>query len=227
MRTRRLGGVWGFEPQCTSLIIRLDTPSTPASFLNPVSLITGRSLLVPCPVTRATDRLDLIIGCYPGSLTAGRPWAEPEADTSEEALLSLTRAGFETLGLSRTIHVVMEKSVYFLGPSFSHLQNEKAGFDKQFSKLSCLILKSEALSAREILWWISTFIIDTGGDTLFGERARFGGVMSSSISQVSFQPSSHFQGASETSKTQQNAICNLCTSSSLSLCQFCLKCIIL
>ena len=145
MRKRRLSGLWGFDPQCTSLIHWARCPLNTGFIPPPRVTSHRRSALVPCPGTRATNRLDGILGCYPGSLTAGRSRAEPEADTSEEALLSLTRPGFETLGLSQTFYVVMEKSVYLRGPSFSHLQNEKAEFDKRFSKLSCLILKSEAL----------------------------------------------------------------------------------
>ena len=119
----------------------------PHTGFSPPPRVTSHPKVSAAPLPRDTGNTQA--GSHhrllPGSPTAGRPRAEPEADTSEEALLSLTRPGFETVGLSQTFYVLMEKSVYLRGPSFSHLQNEKAEFDKRFSKLSCLILKSEAL----------------------------------------------------------------------------------
>lgn len=155
-RKRRWGGVWGFEPQYTSLIPLGSTPLNTGFISEPCVYNHPEGRCWSPAQCHGQQTGWIITGCYLGSLTAGRSWAEPARGWYlREALLSLTRPGLETLGLSPTIHVVMEKSLYFLGPSFSHLQNEKAGFDERFSKLSCWY--SEALSANEILWWISTY----------------------------------------------------------------------
>lgn len=91
--------------------IRLDTFLNTGFISEPRAYNHRKAGAGPLPSVTGNKQVGSHHRLLPRSLTAGRSWAEPEADTSEEALLSLTRPSLETLGLSPTIHVVMEKSL--------------------------------------------------------------------------------------------------------------------